>query len=214
MNMNGLKDTIDWYDANSEEYAAAGETYYDMNHITTFANSLANGATVLDVGCGPGRDVKLLTQQGLNVTGLDLSSGLLEVARNKFPDLQFVEGDMLNLPFADESYDGVWSNTSLLHLETVEDVNQSLNEMHRVLKQQGLLHVLVKAQTGLDKTAVVADKLSNHERFFQYFTIDEMRTLLSEAGFTVILSKEYSEVETIPHGRPEVILIWCLARKD
>jgi ubiquinone/menaquinone biosynthesis C-methylase UbiE len=102
----------------------------------------------------------------------------------------------------------------LLHLETVENVKQALTEMHRVLKKPGLLHVVVKAQTGTDKTAVVSDKLSGHGRFFQYFKTDELSQLLTEAEFGIVHIKEYSETETIPHGRPEVRLIWCLARKD
>ncbi|HWZ65912.1 MAG TPA: class I SAM-dependent methyltransferase [Patescibacteria group bacterium] len=214
MSINGLKDTIDWYNSNAEQYAKAGASYFDMHHITDFTNKLPEGASVLDAGCGPGRDAHILAGQGLKVTGLDLSAGLLKVAKQKYPDIDFIEGDLLSLPFDDRSFDGVWSNTSLLHLETVEDVKQALSEMSRVLKTPGTLHVVVKSQTGADKTAVVTDKLSGHDRFFQYFSLDEMTNLLEGAGFTILQSKEYSEVETIPHGRPEVHLIWCLARKS
>jgi hypothetical protein len=65
-----------------------------------------------------------------------------------------------------------------------------------------------------DETAVVSDKLSGHERFFQYFAKDEMADLLTQAGFTLKSLKQYSELETIPHGRPEVELIWALASKQ
>src|SRR5215212_10105321 len=108
--------------------------------------------------------------------------------------------------FEDELFDGIWSNTSLLHLETVKDVKQALKEMNRVTKTSGVLHVVVKAQTG-PKTAVVADKLSGHDRFFQYFSADEVKDLLVESDFRLTSIKEYSEIETIPHGRPEVKLI-------
>jgi ubiquinone/menaquinone biosynthesis C-methylase UbiE len=214
MNIKGLKDTIEWYDAHAKQYAAAGATYADMNHIAMFVKRLPEHAIVLDAGCGPGRDANILHERGLTVTGVDLSRGLLRVARQNFPDITFVEGDLLKLPFADMYFDGVWANTSLLHLETVSDVEQALLEMHRVLKKPGMLHVVVKSQTGTSKTAVVSDKLSGHDRFFQYFTLDEMNGLLNDAGFEVLLSKEYDETETIPHGRPEVKLIWCLARKN
>ncbi|HKX72596.1 MAG TPA: class I SAM-dependent methyltransferase [Candidatus Saccharimonadales bacterium] len=214
MSVTGLEDTIKWYDEHAEQYAEAGATYFDINHITTFAKRLAQGATVLDAGCGAGRDADILRKQNLKVTGVDLSVGLLEVARKKFPEITFVEGNLLSLPFDNTCFDGVWSNTSLLHLETVENVEQALAEMYRVLKKPGLLHVVVKAQTGANKTAVVSDKLSGHDRFFQYFTADELSQLLTTTGFTIVHVKEYSETDTIPHGRPEVKLIWCLARKD
>src|SRR5215471_6515218 len=198
MNVKGLKDTIDWYDTHAEQYAATGTAYVDMNHITTFANLLPKHSAVLDAGCGPGRDANILHEQGLQVTGVDLSKGLLKVAKQKFPDLTFVEGNLLKLPFGDASFDGVWTNASLLHLEKVADVKRALSEMYRVLKTPGLLHLLVKAQTGADKTAVVSDKLSGHNRFFQYFTLDEIKRLLNEASFEVTHGQEYSEVETIP----------------
>ena len=155
-----------------------------------------------------------LKKVGLNVIGLDLSKRLLGVARHKFPDITFVEGNLLNLPFEDASFDGIWSNTSLLHLEAVDDVRKSLAEMNRVLKPSGVLHVVVKAQTSNQKTAVVSDKLSGQDRFFQYFTINELSKLVEESSFKLINIKEYSEIETIPHGRPEVRIIWALARKN
>jgi ubiquinone/menaquinone biosynthesis C-methylase UbiE len=214
MSVTGLEDTIKWYDEHAEQYAEAGASYFDINHITTFAKRLPEDATVLDAGCGAGRDADILRKQNLKVTGIDLSSGLLEVAKKKFPEITFVEGNLLSLPFEETSFDGVWSNTSLLHLETEEDVKQALSEMYRVLKKPGLLHVVVKAQTGENKTAVVSDKLSGHDRFFQYFIADELSQLLTEARFTIVQVTEYSETDTIPHGRPEVKLIWCLAQKD
>jgi ubiquinone/menaquinone biosynthesis C-methylase UbiE len=213
MSIKGLQDTIDWYNSHAEKYADAGASYFDMNHITTFIGELLKGAYVLDAGCGSGRDANILSEQGLRVVGFDLSVGLLKVAKQKYPDIDFVEGDLRSLPFGDSSFDGVWSNTSLLHLETAKDVKKALSEMSRVLKPKGVIHVVVKSQTGENKTAVVSDKLSGHDRFFQYFKLDEMIKLLEEAGFSIIVNKEYSEIEAIPHGRPEVWLIWCLARK-
>jgi len=210
----GLDDTIQWYDKNAEQYAKAGASYFDMHHIHTFANLLPKGARVLDAGCGSGRDANLLhSNVGLDVVGLDLSKGLLKVARKQFPEITFIEGNLLELPFEADSFDGVWSNTSLLHLESVEAVRQALSEMNRVLKPGGVLHVVVKAQTGDSKTAVVSDKLSGHDRFFQYFAVNEMNELLERSHFSMLSIKEYSEVETIPQGRPEVLLIWALARK-
>lgn len=214
MSIKGLKDTIDWYDEHAEQYATASAPNLNMGHINAFVELLPKNAKVLDVGCGAGRDAQPLKQKGLDVVGLDLSVGLLKVARREFPGIDFVEGNMLALPFDDAQFDGIWSNASLLHLETIDDVKLALSEMHRTLKANGILYVLVKAQTGAHKTAVVSDKLSSHDRFFQYFSVDELKRLLAEGRFELVDIKEYSEVETNPHGRPEVKLIWCLARRS
>lgn len=212
MAKHGLNETISWYDANSRQLADSSKAYFDLNHINSFASLLKPGAKVLDVGCGPGRDADLLTKAGLKVTGIDLSAGLISVAKDDFPNIDFIEGDMLNLPFGNYTFDGVWSNASVLHFETAEEVKKALSEMSRVLKKSGKLHLLVKAQTG-EKTAVVTDSLSGNDRFFQYFTPVELKHLLTDSGFELISCKEYSEIESQPHGRPEVKLIWCLASK-
>lgn len=213
MEIHGFQDTIDWYNANAETYAESGIHNFDLNHIHTFVASLIPGANVIDLGCGPGRDTNLLAKEGLKVTGLDISDGLLRVARRDFPHLTFVEGNLFALPFSEESFDGAWSNASLLHLETIENVSTALREVYRVLKKGGIFHILVKAQTGTEKTAIVADTLSQHDRFFHYFTTDELSQLLQEAGFAIIHTKQYNETETIRGGRPEVELIWVLAQK-
>ena len=71
--------------------------------------------------------------------GIDLSKSLIEIARNKHPDIEFRQGNILNLPFEDESFDGVWAHASLVHLETTEEVVRALREFNRVLKPGGVM---------------------------------------------------------------------------
>ncbi len=213
MQVKGFKDTIEWYNQNAEQYAQATFQTASPEEIDQFAKLLPAGAKVLDAGCGAGRDTDFLSQKGLKATGLDLSSGLIQVARKTFPNLEFIEGNMLSMPFPDQDFDGLWSHASLLHLETVDDVKKALKEFNRVMKQSGVLHVLVKAQTGESKTAVVTDSLSKHDRFFQYFTKQEVENLLKDAGFDLISIEQYKETDKNAKGRPEVEWILALARK-
>jgi len=78
---------------------------------------------------------------------------------------------------------------------------------------QILLHILVKAQIGKEKTAIVKDKLSNHERFFQYFTQTELKLLLTKAQFKILKIEQYNESQKRKAGRGEVEWILVLARK-
>lgn len=213
MQVKGFKDTIEWYNQNAEQYAQTTLQTASPEEIDQFAKLLPDRAKVLDAGCGGGRDTDLLSKKGLKVIGLDLSSGLIKVGRKTFPELEFVEGNMLSLPFPDSDFDGVWSHASLLHLETAEEVTQALQEFNRVMKQTAVLHVLVKAQIGEFKTAVVTDTLSKHDRFFQYFTQPELQNLLKESGFNLISIEQYKETDRNPKGRPEVEWILALARK-
>jgi ubiquinone/menaquinone biosynthesis C-methylase UbiE len=214
MNIKGFEDTIAWYNDNAEKYAAATAEFVDREQIADFVTALFPGARVLDAGCGSGRDTNALVESGLDTVGLDYSAGLVAEAKRRFPNCQFIEGSFLDLKIADETLDGIWAHASLLHLETIDDVKKALSEFHRVLKQNGVLHVLVKAQTGTEKTAVVSDSLSGHDRFFQYFTKEELTQLLNEFGFTVTLMEQYREIDRSPNGRPEVEWIISLSRKN
>lgn len=213
--MKGMQDTIAWYNKNAEMYVQVTAGRASAWQIQEFTDLLPEGAKVLDAGCGGGRDTKLLSEKkNISAVGLDLSEGLLNECRKKFPELEFIHGNLLDLPFPDESFDGVWSSASLLHLDTVDDVKKALSEFYRVLKPKGAVFVLVKEQTGKEKTAVVEDTIPGQRRFFQYFTKEELNNLLTETGFTVLVQKNYNDGETFKDGNSDVVWITALGRKN
>jgi ubiquinone/menaquinone biosynthesis C-methylase UbiE len=212
--VKGFQDTIAWYNQNAKQYTQVSAENANPEQIEQFSNLLPKNGKVLDAGCGSGRDTNLLVQKGLDVVGLDVSQGLIQEAKIQFPTLQFIEGNLLNLPFNNNMFDGVWAHASLLHLETIDEVKTVLKEFHRVLKNKGILHVLVKAQSGKQKTAVVSDAFSNHNRFFQYFTQEELTELLKTSGFTIRSIEQYRETDRNPHGRSEVQWILALAEVE
>lgn len=214
MKIKGFDDTIAWYNQNAKQYARANAAIADLDQIEEFSRLIPSKAAVLDAGCAAGRDSNLLSQRGFVVTGIDISSGLIAIARKTFPKIEFIEGSFLSLPMEAERFNGVWAHQSLLHLETPQDVATALGEFNRVLKPGGVLLILVKAQTGTDKTAVVGDSLSGHDRFFQYFTKEEVEGLLTQAGFSLIRIEQYGEASKNPRGRAEVELILTLGRKE
>ncbi len=205
--VKGFKDTIEWYDKNASAYAGSTKSHPRNARVFT---SLLHGKKILDAGCGPGHDTNMFTQMGFEAIGVDVSVGLLTQAKQTYPNCTFVEGNFLSLSFEDETFDGVWSQASLLHFETGKEVRQALKEFYRVLKAKGVIYVAVKKQQGNTKTAVVTDSLSHADRFFQYFTEDELRNLLLETGFSVIKT----ELQEDSHGRNEVQWIIILGRKN
>lgn len=102
--------------------------------------SLPEGAGVLDVGCGTGRHAEALRALGYKVTGLDLSPALLNEARKKDTEglIQWVQGDMRSIPFADGSFEAVvnWF-TSFGYFGDDADNDKVLSEMSRVLVPGG-----------------------------------------------------------------------------
>lgn len=98
----------------------------------------APGQTILDLAAGTGTSSNALARSGAAVVACDLSEGMLEVGRSRYPHLEFVLGDATNLPFDDGTFDAV---TISYGLRNVEDPELALREMLRVTKPGGQLLV-------------------------------------------------------------------------
>jgi demethylmenaquinone methyltransferase/2-methoxy-6-polyprenyl-1,4-benzoquinol methylase len=96
------------------------------------------GETVLDLAAGTGTSSEPLADAGVHVVPCDLSTGMLREGRRRRPDLPFVAGDALHLPFADASFDAV---TMSFGLRNVSDVDAALAELLRVTRPGGRLVV-------------------------------------------------------------------------
>jgi ubiquinone/menaquinone biosynthesis C-methylase UbiE len=96
--------------------------------------AFAAGTTVVDVGCGTGTAVRELATAGANAIGVDLSADLLQVARERAPELDFREADLLALPFEDGSIDGYRAERVYQH---VAEPARALREAARVLASGG-----------------------------------------------------------------------------
>ncbi|WP_297554181.1 class I SAM-dependent methyltransferase, partial [uncultured Actinomyces sp.] len=97
---------------------------------------LKPGERVLDVAAGTGGSTAALAETGAHVIACDLSEGMIEVGRQRHPELEFVQGDATDLPFPDASFDAV---TISFGLRNVQDTEKALQEMARVTKPGGRL---------------------------------------------------------------------------
>jgi demethylmenaquinone methyltransferase/2-methoxy-6-polyprenyl-1,4-benzoquinol methylase len=96
------------------------------------------GEAILDLAAGTGTSTQPFYEAGANPTACDFSAGMIEVGRKQFPHLTFVQGDAMNLPFADDTFD---ATTISFGLRNVQDPKKALSEMARVTKPGGRLVV-------------------------------------------------------------------------
>ena len=97
------------------------------------------GDAVLDACCGTGDLAIAAARAGGRVTGLDFSEPMLERARRKAPEVEWIRGDLLELPFADASFDAA---TVGFGVRNVDDLQRALSELRRVLGPGGRLGIL------------------------------------------------------------------------
>ena len=97
------------------------------------------GDRVLDACCGTGDLAIACARIGGQVTGLDFSEPMLERARRKAPEVEWVRGDVLSLPFDDATFDAA---TVGFGVRNVEDIDRALRELRRVLRSGGRLGIL------------------------------------------------------------------------
>ena len=101
---------------------------------------LSDGAPVADVGCGPGQVTSHLALAGAQVTGIDLSPGMVGEARRRFPELPFEVGDLTVLPA--ESWGAITAWYSLVHLAPRE-LPAAIEALVRALRPGGWLALAV-----------------------------------------------------------------------
>ncbi|MFJ1702858.1 class I SAM-dependent methyltransferase [Kitasatospora sp. NPDC088346] len=118
---------------------------FERAALAAFAELAAGTGPVADIGCGTGRVTAHLHGLGLPVFGIDLSPGMVAVARDAHPGLRFEVGSMLALDLPDASLGGLIAWYSTVHVPDGQ-LPDVLAEFHRVLAPGG--HVLLAFQVG------------------------------------------------------------------
>jgi demethylmenaquinone methyltransferase/2-methoxy-6-polyprenyl-1,4-benzoquinol methylase len=124
------------YDAMNRTMTAGLDRHW--RRITAEA-VVRRGDLVLDACCGTGDLAIADARAGGRVTGLDFSERMLERARLKAPEFDWVSGDLLELPFPDASFDAA---TVGFGVRNVDDLERALRELRRVLRHGGRLGIL------------------------------------------------------------------------
>lgn len=184
-----LKEAISTYNKIASVYAKYTEDKLMQFQLARF-ESMLPGKRILDVGCGVGRDTLYFNEDGYEAIGIDLAEALLAEAKKIAPASKFKKMDFRKMSFKENSFDGIWSMSSLVHIPR-EQIVTTLKEFHRVLVDKGILYISVK--NGQGEKDEVDEKYNNEARTFVYFELKEMEKYVQESGFK-ILSAESNDV--------------------
>jgi len=119
---------------------------------------LKEGMRLLDLACGPGYVSESAKDLGASPVGIDFSARMIQLARNRNPGLEFIEGDAEHLNFEDNTFNAVTMNFGMLHMSEPEKV---FSEAYRVLRKEGRVGFTVWAKPEESPAAKIVDDAIN-----------------------------------------------------
>lgn len=136
--------TINYYNTNAKKFATSTVTVEFTQMQNRFITKLHKPATILDFGCGSGRDTKYFLEQGFQVEAIDGSKELCKIA-SEYTGISVRQMFFQELNEV-EKYDGIWACSSILHL-SVNDLRKVVQKMAAALKQNGIIYTSFKYGT-------------------------------------------------------------------
>ena len=183
---------------NSNNFKKAIQRNFDPFVTGHTKKYIKKGGRILEGGCGIGQNVYLLNKHGYDVVGIDYAQKTVDKINTYAPELNVRFGDVRSLVFEDDFFDGYWSFGVIEHFYNGYD--NIMLEMHRVLKQKGVLLMTVPTMSLLRKLKVKKglypqwiEESSQIEQFYQ-FSLDSTSIIekFECNGFELIIAKPIS----------------------
>jgi SAM-dependent methyltransferase len=184
--------TLDYYDHNAavfDERTRGNDIRPRMQpFIDLLPRAASRAARILDVGCGPGREVQSFRKLGFDAMGIDGSQAMIDLARTITPDARFERIAFHEIAF-DNEFDGIWASASLLHVPA-DQIDDVMNRLARALRMGGVLYMSVKQGDGA--------RIHEDGRFFNDYSDVSLRELFARHPRFDLIS-----IETSPPGETQ-----------
>ena len=172
--------------------------YRPWTCVEKFLNKIPEGSIIGDIGCGNGKNM-LYRPDCINY-GCDFSEKLVEICKSK--NLNVIEGNILDIPFEDNSFDYTICIAVIHHLSTIEKREKAISELQRVTKNNGEILILVWAfeqESDSRRTFTKQDNMVDWKdkkgkilgkRYYYVFKENELETLIRD---TNLITKSFYE---------------------
>lgn len=193
-----------FYDQNCQKFSQTRNYWWsDLNFIRKY---LKKKGKILDFGCGNGRLLEFLRKEksDLEYQGVDISQGLIEIAREKYPNQKFIIlQNQEKLPFKDLSFDLIIA-IAVFHHFSPEMAEKTFQELYRILKKEGKIILTVWYlwswkylpflwQNLFSKKVLLSGEISfgnnkKNTRWCYWWTLGKIKRVLEKSGFVVLKS--------------------------
>ena len=191
--------TLEHYQRNAESFWEGTRGHDVSRNVAALLRNIAgpNPFAILDLGCGPGRDLKTFTSMGHVAVGVEGASKLAAMAR-AHSGCEVWEQDLLRLDLPAGRFDGVFANAVLFHVPG-QELPRVLAELHATLKPGGIL--FTSNPHGANEEGW------NRGRYGAYHDIETWRACLEAAGFAEL--EHYSRPPGLPREQqPWLASVW------
>jgi SAM-dependent methyltransferase len=191
--------TLAHYEQRAAEFRAGTSDHDVSQNIDALLRHIEGEPpfTILDFGCGPGRDLKTLASLGHKAIGLDGAPAFVAMARAQ-SGCEVWQQDFLNLDLPLEHFDGIFANASLFHVPS-QELPRVLRDLHGALKPAGVLFS--------SNPRGENEENWNRGRYGAYHDLAAWRKYMSDAGF-VELGHYYRPTGLPRERQPWLASVW------
>jgi SAM-dependent methyltransferase len=191
--------TLAHYEQQAEDFRAGTRDHDVSQNVAALLRHITGTPpfTILDFGCGPGRDLKTLTSLGHIAIGLDGAAAFAAMARAD-SGCEVWQQDFLDLDLPATHFDGVFANASLFHVPS-QALPRVLRQLHATLKPGGVL--FSSNPRGANQEGW------NRGRYGTYHDLEAWRRYMSDAGFVEL--EHYYRPPGLPREQqPWLAMVW------
>jgi SAM-dependent methyltransferase len=189
--------TIDYYNKHAEKWLE-NHTFNKQSFrgklVNEFKKLLSKGK-ILEIGCGPGIDAKLLINDGFEYVGIDASKESINLAKKLNFGGEFIEMLVENLKFPKNNFDGFWSSATLLHIPK-NKIEKVLNNIRKVCKVGAIGLITLKRGTNEGEEKETG-------RWFAFYEKNEFEKLLIKTGMKTMTFKVFKDGRD---GKPDWLI--------
>ncbi|MDT0556194.1 class I SAM-dependent methyltransferase [Patiriisocius hiemis] len=158
-----------------------------------------NGQSILDAGCGKGRNLKWFYQNDFELFGIDANSEFLLTAKQNYPKAaeNLTVGTLDNLPYGENNFDHILCCAVLHFAESETHFTTMFSELIRVLKPGGMLLIRMASNIGLDGNAPEIRYKENGKKGTYYLTRERINQLIIEFSLTLLESVKTTNVQDV-----------------